>query len=89
MKLTFEQRLREVERDNAVLHGTIEMLHKLLKEQGKLISEYITLKMGAAEDNGNGRPEEQLYTFVCRRRFDQVEKDIKRVLESIENLMVG
>jgi hypothetical protein len=94
MGLTVEQRLRELERDNMVLHDTIKLLHKLLKDQGKLISEYIVRKMASTNTNGehggeNNRPEEELYTFVCQQRFDKIEKDIKRILKLIESRGFG
>ena len=48
MRLTLEQRLEALERDNVVLHDTIKLLHRLLKEQRELISEYITIKVTCA-----------------------------------------
>ncbi len=94
MRLTIEQRLQALERDTVVLHDTIKLLHKLLKEQGGLISEYIVRKVASADMNDkhrakNTRPEEELYTFVCQRRFDKIEKDIKKTLRLIENLRFG
>lgn len=88
MRLTVEQRLQAMERDVVVLQDTIKLLHKLLKNQGVLIHDYITQKVAQAdttvEDNsGNGRPEDALYTFVCKQRFDKVDKDIKRLRELI------
>jgi hypothetical protein len=80
-----------LERETVVLHDTIKLLHKLLKDQGQLISEYIVRKVTEAneadEENGGGvRPEQELYTFVCKQRFDKIEKDVKKTLELIENL---
>ena len=94
MRLTVEQRLQALERDTVVLHDTIKLLHKLLKGQGELISEYIVRKVASAnvsdEHNGNNtRPEQELYTFVCQRRFDKLEKDIKKTFKLIENLRFG
>jgi hypothetical protein len=91
MRLTVEQRLRALERETVVLHDTIKLLHKLLKDQGDLINEYIVAKMAVAEgvggtNGGNGRPEQELYTFVCKQRFDKIEKDVKKTLELIKNL---
>jgi len=97
MRLTVEQRLQALERDTVVLHDTMKLLHKLLREQGELISGYIVQKMATAnaanandEHNAkNTRPEEELYTFVCKQRFDKIERDVKRTLKLIENLRFG
>ena len=94
MRLTVEQRLGAMERDVVVLHDTIKLLHKLLKEQGELIRDYIVQKVAhaAVPDEAKGgrrRPEDVLYTFVCRERFDRIEKDMKRTLKLIENLEFG
>lgn len=89
MRLTTEQRLQALERETVVLHDTIKLLHKLLKDQGKLISDYIVQKIanGSQEANGEGmRPEQEIYAFVCQRRFDKLEKDVKKTLQLIENL---
>jgi hypothetical protein len=91
MRLTVDQRLQALEREVVVLRDTVKLLHKLLKEQGALISEYIVQKVAEAnetdETNGeNTRPEQELYTFVCKQRFDKIEKDVKKTLQLIENL---
>jgi hypothetical protein len=83
MRLTIEQRLQALERETVVLHDTIKLLHKLLKDQGQLINDYIVQKMGNANGSGeangaNARPEQELYAFVCQRRFDKLEKDVKK-----------
>ncbi len=83
MRLTTEQRLAALERDNIVLNDTVKMLHKLLKEQRKLINEYITQKViSATQSDGqksNVRPEDALYTFICKRRFDNLEKRMEKI----------
>ena len=89
MRLTLVQRLEALERDVVVLQGTIELLHKLLKQQRELINDYITAKVtsAAAGDDENGknvRPEDALYTFRCRQRFDKIDKDIRRIGKAIE-----
>jgi len=94
MRLTVEQRIQALERDTVVLHDTMKLLHKLLKEQGELISGYIVQKIASANPNGehdakNTRPEEELYTFVCKQRFDKIERDVKRTLKLVENLRYG
>ena len=77
-----------MERDNVVLHDTVKMLHKLLKEQRQLINEYITQKvMSAAQIDGrksNIRPEDALYTFICKRRFEILEKRIEKIRQLAE-----
>ena len=94
MRLTTDQRLRALERDSVVLHDTIEVLHRLLKEQQGLISDYIVQKIGQSNpgtDNGgeNSRPEDALYTFICQQRFKQLESDIKRIFRLIDESCMG
>jgi uncharacterized coiled-coil protein SlyX len=94
MRLTVEQRLRALERDNVVLHDTIKLLHKMLKEQRMVISDYITLKMAKSNgDNGhkggNGRPCEEIYSFVCKGRLDRADRDVQKMRKSIEALKYG
>jgi len=91
MKLTVEQRLRALERDNVILHDTVKVLHKMLKDQSRLISEYLTLKLARSNgDDGdkgkNGRPCEEIYSFVCKRRLDQTEQNVEKMRKSIESL---
>lgn len=86
MRLTISQRVAGLEREVVVLQETIKLLHKLLKQQRQLISDYITQTVTAAdtEHGGNGkvRPADALYTFVCKRRFERMEKDIRKLRES-------
>ena len=93
MRLTIEHRLQALERDTVVLHDTVKLLHKLLKKQQELISDYIVQKVASAvsdEKNGkNTRPEKELYIFVCKQRFDKIERDVKRTLKLVENLRFG
>ncbi len=88
MRLTTEQRLATLERDNVVLQDTVKMLHKLLKEQRQLINEYITQKVMSAaqgdEQKNNIRPEDALYTFICKRRFDNLEKRMEKIRQLAE-----
>ena len=42
MRLTIEQRVAALERQNVVLEGKVMLLYKLLKEQQQLINDYIT-----------------------------------------------
>ena len=94
MRLTVEQRLQALERETVVLHDTIKLLHRLLKEQAELINDYIIQKVSEANDidgdkGGSVRPVDALFTFVCRRRFDKIDNDIKRLQKSIEDLRFG
>jgi len=88
MRLTTEQRLVALERDNVVLYDTIKLLHKLLREQRQLINEYITQKMMSSNESGgqkgNVGPEVVLYTFKCKRRFERIEKRIEKMSKSME-----
>ena len=82
MRLTTEQRLQALERDIVVLHDMIKMLHRMMKDQGRIANS----NGDEAGENGNGRPEQELYTFVCQKRFDKLEKDVKRTLQAVEGL---
>ncbi len=88
MRLTTEQRITALERDNVVLHDTIKLLHKLLKEQQQLISEYITQNMMSSNESGGHKgdacPADALYTFKCKRRFEGIEKHIEKMHKLME-----
>ncbi len=88
MRLTIEQRIAAMERDNVVLQDTIKLLHKLLKEDRALIHEYITHSVTAANANaghaGDVRPEDALYTFVCKRRFDALCKEVEALRKRVD-----
>ena len=88
MRLTTEQRITALERDNVVLYDTIKLLHKLLKEQRQLINEYITQKMMSSNVSGEQKenvcPADALYTFKCKRRFEGIEKHIEKMHKSME-----
>ena len=93
MRLTLEQRLAALERESVVLEGKITLLHKLLKEQRELINDYITQSFSSSKEkkgqSGNLRPEDALFTFVCKRKFDRLEKNIERIRKRITNPGVG
>lgn len=94
MRLTLEQRLEALERDNVVLRGTIKLLHRLLKEQRELINDYITLRLtcaatGDGQNRANKRPEDALYTFICKQRFDRIEKDMEKLHKLVESSKFG
>ena len=82
MRLTLQQRIAALERENIILHDTIKTLHKMLKEHRELINEYITQRVSSDENklqNETRRPEDVLYTFVCKQRFDHLEKRMERI----------
>ncbi len=93
MRLTIEQRLAALERENVVLQDRVTMLHKLLKEQRQLINDYITQRVTSANktegQSGNLRPEDALYTFVCKQKFDRLEKNIERISKSVADSRFG
>jgi hypothetical protein len=80
-----EQRLASVERDIANLAGAVDRLYEMIREQGQLIGEYVTKQLVAAGqgegDTGEVSPEDALFTFVCRRKFDTLEKELARLRE--------
>lgn len=86
MRLTSEQRITALEREQIILQDTIKLLHKMLKEQRQLINDYITHKVAATEEDqktdDNGRTENALFTFVCKQRFDYLEKRMERMRKS-------
>lgn len=93
MRFTIEQRIAALERDNVVLHDTIDMLHRLLKEHRQLINDYITQRMSAASqsegESADVRPEDALYAFVCRQRFDRIAKEVESLRKILENRRFG
>ena len=94
MRLTIEQRLESLERDVVVLQDTIKLLHKLLKQQRELINDYITQKVASAagsdeQSEGSVRPEDALYTFICRQRFDNIERQIEKIRKMIKDSRLG
>ncbi len=89
MRLTTQQRLETLERETVVLRETTKMLHKMLRQQAGLIHDYIL--QGVSKPNGdsngpNGRPEDALYTFVCRKRFDNLEREVRNIHKTLEKL---
>lgn len=88
MRLTNSQRLQNIEREVTVLKDTIKLLHNMLKKQRNLIKEYIAGEIAAENSSqsneGNGRPEQKIYTFVCQKRFEKLENDINKVMKKAE-----
>ncbi len=82
-----------LERDNVVLGDTIKLLHRLLREHRQLINDYITQKVTTADgsegQNGDVRPEEALYAFVCKQRFDRINKEVRALRKLIDNSRLG
>ena len=93
MRLTIEQRLAALERENVVLQDRVTMLHQLLKEQRQLINDYITQRVTSANEaefhNGKLRPEDALYTFICKKKFDLLDKKIERISKSVTDSRIG
>jgi hypothetical protein len=89
VQATPEQRLAALEGIVAGLSEAVDRLHNALKEQSELLNEYGS-KQPAVGHAPAGRvgglsPEDVLYTFVCRRKFDHVEKELAR----LRQLLVG
>ena len=89
MRLTLEQRVSALERENIILQDTVKLLHKMLKEQRQLINDYVTQSVASHnksdQPNDNGRAEDVLYTFMCKRRFDNIEKRMENLRKSVVN----
>jgi hypothetical protein len=77
-RLTTQQRLAALERENVVLRDKLKTLHSMLKEQRQLIAEYITQQVLRADgDRATASQAESAETvghFVCQRRFEQLEE---------------
>ena len=83
-----EQRLEDVEHKISALQGYAEYLQQMLNEQRELIREYITGQMASSNnlDNENVRPEDAIFTFVCRQQFAELEKEIKKIKKSVDSV---
>ncbi len=94
MVLTMKQRVASIEREIVVLKDTIKLLHKMLKEQRQLINDYITQKVASGNghnghNGGDGRPEDAIYTFICKKRMDKLGKDIEKMRKLVDNMSFG
>ncbi|UCC98632.1 MAG: hypothetical protein JSW66_01805 [Phycisphaerales bacterium] len=93
MRLTIEQRVAALERESVVLSDTVKLLHRLLKEQRRLINDYITKKVTSVGQSkgreGNLRPEDELYMFVCKTRFERLEKQVEKIRKLVEKQKFG
>jgi hypothetical protein len=83
LRLTTDQRIAALERANVVLSDRTRILHDMLKQQRQLINDYITQTIALAGDESQaaraGRPEDAVYTFVCRQRFERMERDLNEL----------
>jgi hypothetical protein len=86
---TPEQRLTALEGRVAGLSEAMDGLRRMLEQQGELLNEYVAKQPAASGATGNRvgdlSPEDVLFTFVCRRKFDHVEKELGR----LKQLLVG
>lgn len=87
LRLTTEQRLVALERQNVMLRDKMKTLHGMLKQQRQLVNEYITQRVLLADGDGGAVPYDQsteaLGSFLCQRRFEQVEERIDRLGASV------
>ncbi|UCD50952.1 MAG: hypothetical protein JSW27_25940 [Phycisphaerales bacterium] len=78
LRLTTQQRLAALERENVVLRDKLKMLHGMLKQQRQLIAEYITQQVLLADGDGAAASQaesaETVGHFLCQRRFEQLEE---------------
>ncbi len=85
MRLTNEERIAALERENVVLHDTLKMLHRMLKEQQELAKSYTQKIMAVSDDKAEiQHPEEVRYTYCCRPRFEKLEKEMQQVQKLVE-----
>lgn len=94
MKFTMQQRILALEREVSVLHDTMKLLHGMLKEQRELINDFIVQKVvqssrGQGIYGGGDRPEKEVFTFVCRQKFEKIEQDVVKNRKLIDNLRFG
>ena len=92
LRLTTEQRIAALERANVVLRDRTKILHDMLKQQRQLINDYITQTITLAGEERppvvSGRPQDALYTFVCRQRFKRMERDLDELRVGTHRRMV-
>ncbi len=85
MRLTIEERLAALERENVVLHDTLKMLHRMLKEERELVKGYTQQVMAVSDDKAEiQHPEDVRYTYYCRPRFEKLEKEMEQVQKLVE-----
>ena len=88
LTLSVEERLENVERRISALSENVEKLQQMLKEQRQLIREYITSQIVSSNnlENENLRPEDAIYTFVCKQQFAKYEKEIEKLKKAVSSL---
>lgn len=80
MRLTNDERIAAFERENVVLHDTLKMLHRMLKEQRELTKSYAERMMPVSDDKAEVQhPEDVRYTYCCRPRFEKLEKQMEQM----------
>ena len=95
LRITISQRLSALEREVAVLHDTVKLLHKMLREHREMINDYVVQKVAETDlpaNAGNNAPAKgtkELFAFVCRQKFDKIEKDLGKLRKLSENLRFG
>jgi hypothetical protein len=71
------------------LSETIDRLRAAVREQSDLIREHVSKQLvaGGAKNavSSSISPEDALFTFVCRRKFDHVEKELSK----LKQLLIG
>ena len=78
MRLTREQRIASLERENVVLRDKMELLHAMLKQQRQIINEHIIQQITRVEEHQQGSAASGTHSaFVCRRRFEQMEQRLE------------
>lgn len=80
MRLTSEERIAALERENVVLHDTLKMLHRMLKEQRELTKSYTQRMIAVSDDKAEiQHPEDIRYAYYCKPRFEKLEKQMEQV----------
>lgn len=92
LRLTSEQRIAALERENVVLHGKTKVLHGMLKEQRRLIHEYIREALIAADQDkempDRAQPKEALCALGCKPRLERVEHSLNALQSCPEDRIV-
>jgi len=91
MRLTTEQRVKDLERQTVILQDSFKIMHRMLKEQRELINEYITSTVVSAGPGGenNGGCGDAKYTFVCKKRLERIDKELEKMRKLVENVRYG
>jgi hypothetical protein len=84
VRLTREQRIAALERENVVLRGKMDVLHAMLKRQQELIQEHITQPVPAPGPEESVVTEEGLGSLICQQRFEHLERRLDRLAMGAE-----